>query len=299
VCAKNRGGISAKSSQFARSLISAALGVWAVCKGVFHSSILVRCEPEYQYCRWPAAKFRPPITPLFRSPPDQSARTRHNVKQLQVAWTFLTDAQAFLNNGSIECIRSWWTASCMPTATAKVNLIALDAGGAIGQRLWRFDPHDHHKLGAYMGAMPNRGVTSWRRQGTNGFSREPTVKHPSIRCAANLPAGGVSPTRKNRKSCATGPGASNPRTGPTHQSCGGLQGSGSIFCKQHWRSPTGHPPATSGPSTHLPENYGCTFPIPFHSPANSVMKPGLRMPCSNSGAANTWVWHVSLDANGA
>ena len=82
---------------------------------------------------------------------------RHNVKQLQVAWTF--DAADSFNGSEIEC-NPIIVDGVLYATTAKVNVIALD--GASGKLLWRFDPNGGKALGAYIGGKGrNRGVTYW------------------------------------------------------------------------------------------------------------------------------------------
>ena len=78
---------------------------------------------------------------------------RENAKNLQVAWTFNT-GDAYLIS-EMQC-NPLVIKGVLYATTPKVNVIALDA--ATGKLLWRFDPHEGHKV---LGKMRNRGITHW------------------------------------------------------------------------------------------------------------------------------------------
>jgi|HubBroStandDraft_1064217.scaffolds.fasta_scaffold00016_45 quinoprotein glucose dehydrogenase len=87
---------------------------------------------------------------------------RSNVKQLQVAWTFVaTDAAP---GSEMEC-NPIVVNGVLYATTAKANVIALDA--ASGMLRWRFDPAAFEHVRPIGNKMRSRGVTYWSDDSDN------------------------------------------------------------------------------------------------------------------------------------
>jgi quinoprotein glucose dehydrogenase len=95
---------------------------------------------------------------------------RSNVKQLQVAWTFVASDAA--PGSEMEC-NPIVVSGVLYATTAKANVIALDA--ASGMLRWRFDPAAFEHVRPIGNKMRSRGVTYWSDDNDNNSNKDQRI----------------------------------------------------------------------------------------------------------------------------